>query len=124
MSSTAPLTCADGWTPPTSPSSGVATRPSYSLQVNVGGTGKVRDIRLEGGYSAKQLVIFSAGSASSSIAYLRLVSLGSGSPNHDGVSELKGRGYVPQSLDCLAGASNGERTETKDSTENGLAHVH
>src|SRR5215204_4844909 len=38
------------------PSSGVATRPSYSLQVNIGGTGKVRDIRLEGGYSAKQLV--------------------------------------------------------------------
>src|SRR5215217_954652 len=38
------------------PSSGVATRPSYSLQVNIGRTGKVRDIRLEGGYSAKQLV--------------------------------------------------------------------
>ena len=38
------------------PTSGVATRPFYSLQVNIGGTGKVRDIRLEGGYSAKQLV--------------------------------------------------------------------
>src|SRR5215212_6425520 len=38
------------------PSSGVATRPSHSLQVNIGGTGKVRDIRLEGGYTAKQLV--------------------------------------------------------------------
>src|SRR5215207_5813600 len=100
------------------PSSGVATRPSYSLQVNIGGTGKVRDIRLEGGYSAKQLVVFSASSASSSIACLRLVSLGSGSPNHDGVSELKGRGYVPQSFYCLAGASNGERTEAKDPTEN------
>src|SRR5215207_3049924 len=54
MSSTASLTCVDGWTPPTSPapvsrpalltasrstdqpSSGVATRPSYSLQVNIG----------------------------------------------------------------------------------------
>ena len=52
------------------------------------------------------------------IIRLRLVSLGSGSPNHDGVSELKGRGYVPQSLYCLAGASNGERTEAKDPTEN------
>ena len=30
--------------------------PSYSLQVNIGGTGKVRDIRLECGYSAKELV--------------------------------------------------------------------
>ena len=38
------------------PSSGVAPRPSYSLQVNIGRTRKVRDIRLEGGYSAKQLV--------------------------------------------------------------------
>ena len=38
------------------PSSGVATRPSYSLQVNIGRTGKMRDIRLECGYSAKQLV--------------------------------------------------------------------
>src|SRR5215208_566980 len=118
MSSTAPLTCADGWTPPTSPSSGVATRPSYSLQVNVGGTGKVRDTRLEGGYSAKQLVDLLGQLGLFFHRYLRLVSLGSGSPNHDGVSELKGRGYVPQSLYCLAGASNGERTEAKDPTEN------
>src|SRR5215204_306528 len=54
------------------PSSGVATRPSYSLQVNIGRTGKMRDIRLECGYSTKQLVDLLATSASSSIAYLRL----------------------------------------------------
>src|SRR5215204_477341 len=96
-------------------SSGVATRPSYSLQVNIGSTGKVRDIRLEGGYSAKQLVDL-LGQLGDRVS--PLVSPGSGSPNHDGVSELKGRGYVPQSLYCLAGASNGERTEAKDPTEN------
>jgi hypothetical protein len=33
-------------------SSGVATGSSDSLQVNIGGTGKVRNIRLECGYSA------------------------------------------------------------------------
>ena len=52
------------------------------------------------------------------IIRLRLFSPGSDSPNHDGVSELNRRGYVPQSLYCLAGASNGERTEAKDPTEN------
>ena len=40
------------------------------------------------------------------------------SPNHDGVSELKGRGYVPQRLYRLARPPNGERPETKDPTEN------
>jgi hypothetical protein len=34
-------------------SSGVATGSSDSLQVDIGSTVKVRDIRLEGGYSAK-----------------------------------------------------------------------
>ena len=34
-------------------SSGVATGSSDSLQVDIGSTWKVRDIRLEGGYSAK-----------------------------------------------------------------------
>ncbi|MFL5113156.1 MAG: hypothetical protein ACJ8DL_20970 [Microvirga sp.] len=37
-------------------SSGVAAGSSHSVQVNMGGTGKVRDIRLECGYSAKELV--------------------------------------------------------------------
>jgi len=37
-------------------SSGVATGSSDGLQVNIGGTGKVRNIRLECGYSAKELV--------------------------------------------------------------------
>ena len=100
------------------PGSGVATRPSYSLQVNIGGTGKMCDIRLEGGYSAKQLVDLLGHVSVSFHRVSPVVSLGSGSPNHDGVSELKGRGYVPQSLYCLAGASNGERTEAKDPTEN------
>jgi hypothetical protein len=58
------------------------------------------------------------GSGGGVIIRLSLVSLGSGSPNHDGVSKLKGRGYVPQSLYCLAGASNGQRTEAKDPPEN------
>ena len=40
------------------------------------------------------------------------------SPNHDGVSELKGRGFVPQRLYRLARPPNGERPETKDPTEN------
>src|SRR5829696_681882 len=51
-------------------------------------------------------------------------SVGSGSPHHYSVSELKRRGYVPQLLYCLAGASNGERTEIKDATEHRLAHVY
>jgi len=38
----------------------------------------------------------------SGIIRLRLVSPRSASPNHDGVSELKGRGYVPQRLYRLA----------------------
>src|SRR5215203_3736801 len=37
-------------------SSGVAAGSSDGLDVNIGGTGKVRDIRLECGYSAKELV--------------------------------------------------------------------
>jgi len=37
-------------------SSGVATDFSDCLQVNIGGTGKMRDIRLECSYSAKELV--------------------------------------------------------------------
>src|SRR5215204_292242 len=49
------------------PSSGVATRPSYSLQVNIGGTGKVRDIRLGAATTPSSSLIFSAMSASSSI---------------------------------------------------------
>ena len=48
----------------------------------------------------------------------------SDSPHHDRVSELEGRGYVPQSLDCLPGASNGERTVAKDPTEDRLADIH
>ena len=113
MSSTASLTCVDGWTPPIRP----APVSSYSLQVNIGSTGKVRDIRLEGGYGAKQLADL-LGQLGVFFHRVSPLSLGSDSPNHDGVSELEGRGYVPQSLDCLAGASNGERTEAKDPTEN------
>ena len=56
MSSTASLTCVDGWTPSISPAPVSRAGSSYSLQVNIGGTGKMRDIRLECGYSAKELV--------------------------------------------------------------------
>src|SRR5215213_3722099 len=124
MSSTASLTCVDGWTPPTSPAP--VSRPALltASRSTSAAPGRCAIYALRAATPPSSSLIFSASSASSSIAYLRLVSLGSGSPNHDGVSELKGRGYVPQSLDCLAGASNGERTETKDSTENGLTHVH
>jgi hypothetical protein len=41
---------------PHQPSSAVATRPPYSLQITIGSTRKMRDIRLECGYSAKELV--------------------------------------------------------------------
>src|SRR5215213_6588986 len=124
MSSTASLTCVDGWTPPISPAP--VSRPALltASRSTSAAPGRCAIYALRAATAPSSSLIFSAGSASSSIAYLRLVSLGSGSPNHDGVSELKGRGYVPQSLDCLASASNGDRTETKDSTENGLAHVH
>ena len=58
------------------------------------------------------------GSGGGGIIRLRLVRPRSASPNHDGVSELKGRGYVPQRLYRLARPPNGERAETKDPTEN------
>src|SRR5215217_7433137 len=70
------------------PSSGVATRPSYSLQVNIGGTGRCAIYALRAATAPSSSLIFSAGSASSSIAYLRLVSLGSGSPNLRSVTAI------------------------------------
>src|SRR5215211_6144410 len=124
MSSTASLTCVDGWTPPISPAP--VSRPALltASRSTSAAPGRCAIYALRAATAPSSSLIFSASSASSSIAYLRLVSLGSGSPNHDGVSELKGRGYVPQSLYCLPGSSNGERAEIKDPTENRLADVH
>jgi hypothetical protein len=48
----------------------------------------------------------------------------SASPNHDGISELKGRGDVPQRLYRLPRPANGERAKIEDTAQNRLAHVH
>ena len=42
----------------------------------------------------------------------------SASPNHDGVSELKGRRDVPQRLYCFPRPPNGERAKIEDATQN------
>ena len=53
------------------------------------------------------------GSSGGGIIRLRLVSPRSASPNHDGVSELKGRRDVPQRLYCFPRPPNGERAKSK-----------